>query len=80
MVQPNFLHSGRFLVLVAFAEEERYAPESCKSNDGVDDARTERVVSAEDPGNGIELEKSHSAPVERANDRQNESNTVNDHR
>ena len=74
------LHCGRFLVLVAGAEEERNAPESRKGNERIDDTCPKAVVAAEEPGNRVELEEPDAAPVERADDGQNESNTVDDHR
>ena len=74
-----FLHC-RFLVLVAGAEEKGNAPKSCEGDEGVDDTRPKGVVPTEEPGNGVKLEKPDAAPVECADDGQNKSNTVDDHR
>lgn len=61
---------------VSFSEEKGNAPDSRKCDDRIDDAAEKRVLSAEDPGDKIELEKADAAPVQCADDRQNERKSV----
>ena len=48
---------------VSFSEEKGNAPDSRKCDDRIDDAAEKRVLSAEDPGDKIELEKADATPV-----------------
>ena len=61
---------------VSFSEEKGNAPDSRKCDDRVNDAAEQGVLSAEDPGDEVKLEKTDAAPVQSADDRQNERKSV----
>ena len=68
--------SVELLDVFSCAENQRDAPDAGESHDGVNDAAEERVLSAEDPGDNIELEKTNGSPVQSTDDRQNERKSV----
>ena len=73
---PSRSVSLRFLVLdlvkgLASAKQQRDAPNTGKTYNGVDDAGKQRGLSAADPGNDVKLKQSDAAPVECAHDGQN---------
>ena len=81
---PNRRVSLDFLVLdlikdLASAKQQRNAPNTGKSYNGVDDAAQQRGLSAADPRYNIKLKQSDAAPVERANDGQNQRNAIQYH-
>ena len=57
-----------FLLRNAFSrtEKKRNTPNTCESDNCVDDSAENGILSAEDPGHNVELEKSDASPVERA--------------
>lgn len=55
----------------ASAKQQRDAPNTGKTYNGVDDAGKQRGLSAADPGNDVKLKQSDAAPVECAHDGQN---------
>ena len=76
--------SLRFLVLdlvkgLASAKQQRDAPNAGKSYKSVDDAGKQRGLSATDPRNDVKLKQSDAAPVESANDGQNQRNAIQYH-
>ena len=73
---PSRSVSLRFLVLdlvkgLASAKQQRDAPNTGKTYNGVDNAAEQRGLSATDPGNDVKLKQSDAAPVECAHDGQN---------
>jgi hypothetical protein len=53
----------------SFAEKQGNAPSARKRDDRIDDAAEKRVLSAKDPGDKIELEKTDATPVQGTDDR-----------
>ena len=76
--QPSFLVLDSVKGL-ASAKQQRDAPNTGKSYNGVDDAAEQRGLSAADPCNDVKLKQSDAAPVERANDGQNQRNAIQNH-
>ena len=70
-----------FQMLKAFtgAEHQRDAPNTCQSNDRVDDSAEQRGLSAADPCHDVELEETDATPVQGTNDRQDQGESVNNH-
>ena len=50
------------------AEDQRDTPNACQSHDRINDAAEECFLTAEDPGDDIESEKSDASPVQSADD------------
>ena len=71
--QSAIVHGVFLRLLVAvtkfLAEQERSTPQARKSDNGVDNAAKQCVLSTKDPRNEIELKDTHKAPVCTANDR-----------
>ena len=63
-----------------FAENERDTPNSGKGDDCVDNSADEGVLSAEKPGNGIELKQPNSSPIQGADDGKDQRNTIHNHK
>lgn len=59
-----------------FAEEERSAPQTCKADDGVNDPAEYGILSTKQPGHKIKLKDTDEAPVDTANDRQDQSKCI----
>ena len=76
--QPSFLILDSVKGF-ASAKQQRNAPNAGKSYNGVDDAGEERGLSTADPCNDVKLKQSDAAPVERANDGQNQRNAIQYH-
>lgn len=76
--QPSFLVLDSVKGL-AGAKQQRNAPNTGKSYNGVDDAAEQRGLSAADPCNEVKLKQSDAAPVESANDGQNQRNAIQNH-
>ena len=57
-------------------EEERDAPNACKSDNGVDDTADEGILTAAEPRNYVELEKTDATPVECSDDGEDESDSI----
>ena len=60
----------------ACAKDQRDTPDARKPYRGIDDTREQRGRSAADPSNDIELEQTNAAPVECADDTDDQRNTV----
>ena len=60
-------------------EKKRNTPNSCKSNDRVDDSAQDRILSAEDPRHDVKLKKSDASPVERAYYGNDQSDSIHYH-
>ena len=76
--QPSFLVLDSVKGF-ACAKQQRDAPNTGKSYNGVDDAAEQRGLSAADPCNEVKLKQSDTAPVERAYDGQNQRNAIQNH-
>ena len=66
---------GHFAVL-SLPEKERDAPHARQGDDGIDDAADQRILTTADPGDDIKLEEAYAAPVESADNGENERNTI----
>ena len=60
-------------------EEQRDAPQTCQPHKGIDDPGENGHLAAKEKGNGVKAEQPYAAPVQRADDHQNQRNFVNDH-
>ena len=76
--QPSFLVLDLVKGL-ASAKQQRDAPNAGKSYQSIDDAAEQRGLSAADPRNDVKLKQSDAAPVESANDGQNQRNAIQYH-
>ena len=64
-----------------FPEQKGNAPKTCQANDGVNDSAQQRILATEDPRHQVKLENTHQAPVQRADDAQDQSDSIqNSHR
>ena len=70
-----------FQMLKAFTgtEHQRDAPNTCQSNDRVDDSAEQRGLSAADPSHDVELEQTNATPVQSTEDGQNQRNAIHNH-
>ena len=64
----------------AGAEDEGNAPDAGESDYCVDDTADDGILTAEEPGNGVELKETDAAPVEGADNGKNQSNTIHQHK
>ena len=74
--------SGGLLILqrvIAGAEEQRNAPHARQSDYGIDDAGDHGGGPAAYPRNEIELEQTDAAPVQGADDGDNQRDAIQDH-
>ena len=62
------------------SEKQGNAPYTRKCNHGINDPCEERILTATDPCNGIELEKTDAAPVECTYNCKNQSNSIDKHK
>ena len=60
-------------------EQQRDAPQSRQAHHGVDDPGEHGQGAAAEKGHGIEAEQPDAAPVQRADDHQDQRDLVNDH-
>jgi hypothetical protein len=67
------------VVAVSGTEDQRDAPNARQTNHRVDDAAEQRGRSAADPRYQVKLEKPDASPVQRADNGQNERNSIHDH-
>ena len=71
---------GVFRLFVAVAkllsEQEGSTPQTSQTNDGIDDAAEERVLTAKEPCNKIKLKDTDQTPVDTADDRQDQSKHI----
>ena len=65
-----------FDYVLSFSEEEWYAPYSRKGNNGVYNSANQRVGTAEQPSNDVELEQTNTSPVKRTYYCQDKTNSV----
>ena len=65
--------------LVLGAEDQRDAPDTRQGNHGEDDAREQRFRAAADPSHRIKTEKPYRAPVQRADDDEDQRDPIQDH-
>ena len=52
------------------------APQTCQSNNAVNDPAENSTLTAEDPGYQVKLEKTHKAPVDRTDNRKDQRNSI----
>ena len=69
-------HVACDLARLSFAEEKGNAPNARKRDDGIYDAAEKCLLAAEEPRDDIELEKTDTAPVEAADDGEDECDSV----
>jgi hypothetical protein len=62
------------------AEKKRNTLHACDSDEGVNDARDQRVLTAAYPRDYVESEKSDASPVQCADDRKNKRDSVYQHK
>ena len=62
--------------MLSRAEEQGDTPDTCESNDGIDYTADERILTAADPRYDIKAEKSDASPVQRADYRKHECDSV----
>ena len=67
---------GDLVVGFAGAEEERDAPDAGERNDGINDAAEDRGLAAAQPCHKVKLEQADAAPVQRADDGEDQRNTI----
>ena len=71
---------GVSLLIVAvaklFPEQEGSAPQTGETDDSVDDAAEERILTAKEPCNKIKLKDTDQTPVDTADDRQDQSKHI----
>lgn len=68
-----------FLIIAAAAasaEQERNAPQTGQTDDGVNDPAEQCALTAKKPGNQIELENTYKTPVRASNDGQNQCQSI----
>ena len=58
------------------AEQERNAPETCKTYHGEYQPAEQRTRASEEPGYQIELKKTHQSPVETTDDGQDQCDAI----
>ena len=63
----------------AGAEEERNTPDTCQSNNGVDNPAAKRSLTAQQPRHKVESEQSDASPVQGADDGDDQSDSVHNH-
>ena len=61
---------------IAFTEKKRNTPDPRKGYDRIYDPADQSILTAEDPRDDIEAEKTDASPVERAYDSKNKRNSV----
>ena len=61
---------------IAFSEEQRYAPECRKSDNGVNYTADKCSLTTEDPRNDIKAEQTYTAPVYASDNRKYQSDSV----
>jgi len=88
--EPSHEHiTGGFVLLMQYsgmvrfrfsrAEEKGNAPDARKCDEGVDNACNQGILTAADPRDEVELEKSDAAPVECADDNEYQGESVKYH-
>ena len=60
----------------ASAEQKGNTPQTCKTDDGVDDPAQQSALTAKEPCHQIKLENTHKAPVGAADDRQYQCQSI----
>lgn len=58
------------------AKQKGNAPQTGQSHKGIDDPAEKRTLTTKEPGHQIELENAHKAPVQGADDGQNQCQRV----
>lgn len=66
-------------VFFSGSEKKRNAPNARKSDKRVDNTADKSVLSAEDPRNDVELEKTDASPVKCADNSQKQRDSIHDH-
>lgn len=61
------------------AENQRYAPNTRQRYHGINNTASKCGLSTEEPCDKIKLEQSDASPVQRADDRNNQGNSVHNH-
>jgi hypothetical protein len=72
---PTVFLFGHFAVL-SLPEKKRDTPYTRQGDDGIDDAADQRILTTADPSDDIKLEEAYASPVERADNCENERNTI----
>ena len=65
--------------LVFGSEKQRYAPDTCKSDYGIDYSADDTSLSSANPRDNVKLEKSYASPVQRADYGQDKCDFVHNH-
>ena len=68
------------LEFLSRAEEKRNAPDTRKGYYGVDYAAKQSILTSADPRNDIKTEYTDATPVERTDYRDNQGNSIHDHK
>ena len=68
------------LELITRTEEKRNAPNSREGDNRVNYTGKERILTAADPGNDVKSEYTDATPVERADYRDYQGNSIHDHK
>ena len=68
------------LLLLSAWKDEREAPKTCKSNEGKDDPCDEIRSAVKYRGNDVEIKKTDASPVQGADDGENKSYPIDDHK
>ena len=63
-------------LLMSSAEQQRNAPNSCKTYQCVDDPADYGILSTKDPSNEIKLKNADKPPVQGADNRKDQSNCI----
>lgn len=58
------------------AKQEGNAPQTSKSDNGIDQSAEQRTGAAKQPGYQIKLENTYESPVQAADDRKNQSDRI----
>ncbi len=67
-------------LVVGFTEKKRDTPNARKGDQGIDNARDERVGAAAYPRDDIELKETYATPVKRADNGEDQRNFINNHK
>lgn len=62
----------------SLAEQQRNAPQARKAHNGINDPAEDRTLPAKQPGNKIKLENAHKAPVQAADNGQDQRDGIHE--
>jgi hypothetical protein len=61
---------------LTLAEQQSDAPKACKTHNRINDTADHRALPTEQPGNQIKLENANKPPVDRANDGEDQCDSI----